>query len=224
MQHELLTSQKNELFQIIQEMGLYPTDFQWTKVASRYTPERSAQALVFRDTRFRFEMDRTLADCDIIRCSPGKTQHTDVDGVGSWTEHARGFRQWLQRLRRETEALDLWEQLSQSQLGPGVSADPEGGNGAFTVAEAKQITAGVEAMREYLATECAEEDGAQEAINEKLDYLVGAANRQGRMDWVHTCLGALTSLGITLTLTPEHGTKLMALLKGAVSGVVKLLT
>ena len=224
MQHELLRSQRNELFRWVQDAGFDPNDFKWMAWEDEDDSALGPTLLYRGPERFFFRFERTSDGAYWVTYSPTAGQvvaHTIVPS--DWKDQLGYVGVWLEHLKRELREPDLWRQLAESQIGPGVSADPEGGNRAFTVAEAKQITAGVEAMREYLATECPEAAEVLEPVNETLGHIAEAANRQGRIDWLNMCIGALFSTGIDRLLTPEHGTKLMELLKGSVSGIVTLL-
>jgi hypothetical protein len=41
------------------------------------------------------------------------------------------------------------------------------------------------------------------ALDEKVDYLVSAAHRLGRKDWLNVCAGAILGYILTASLAPE---------------------
>lgn len=220
---EIMRSQKNEVLQAIKYSELDPFNFVWGKVLSQFEMNTTVPCLRYKDSEFSFTFDLHREDHYAIY-SPGGENVVDHQEPSSWVGQIGVVYDWLGNLKREMNEPDMWEQLSQFQLEASVSVDPAVENKPFTVQEVKQITLGVNRMREYLEMEFDGVENDHKLINEKLDYLIEAANRQGRRDWIHTCIGVLATLGAALGLTPEHGSKLMHFLKDAVSGVVKLLT
>ncbi len=61
-------------------------------------------------------------------------------------------------------------------------------------------------------------------IDQKLDYLTEAAERQGRKDWYHTAIGVLITFGSALGLDQTQDKKLWSLFKETISGVIRLLS
>jgi hypothetical protein len=60
-------------------------------------------------------------------------------------------------------------------------------------------------------------------IGEKLDYLLAAAKRQGRKDWLHTSIGVIFTLATALAFSPEQAKTIWNILKVALSGIIQLL-
>lgn len=215
---KLRRSQRNELFEVIRESGLDPADFMWDFVMLGHDCP-AVPSLRHRSSQFFF----TFEEYEDGMYSPGCSRMGDVLAPVRWNTWVQQFRCWLEELKGETQEPDLWEQLSQSQIGLDFSADSEADNRPFTGAEAKQITAGIKKMQEYLATECPEVAGFGDEINEKLGYLTKAVGRLGRIDWANACIGALVGVGFDRLLTHDHGRRLMEILKWTVDGIVRLL-
>jgi len=219
--YELLQSQKNKLLEIIKYKELDPFNFEWVTLPSKFG-RSFVPSLQYKGTSYHFTFDWNDGDRHSIY-SPGCSNLVDSLYAGSWDKRKDHFESWLYYLEREVEEPDLWEQLSQFRLEDQASPDPEIENLPFTVYEAQQITTGINRMRAYLEAEFDTVEYDHDLINQKLDYLIDAAKRQGRKDWFHTCIGILVSLGSALGLSPEHGSKLMHILKETVNGVVRLL-
>jgi hypothetical protein len=67
------------------------------------------------------------------------------------------------------------------------------------------------------------DEAQNQTINEKLDYLIDAAKRQGRKDWLHTCIGVFVGLAANLALQPDQANHMWHIIKSAISGIVHFL-
>jgi len=220
---DIMQSQKNQVLQIIKKMELDPFDFEWGKCSSEFGQQVTRPCLKYKDTKFFFIFDTYLEGEPYAIYSPGKEKIIDKEFPGSWDGQLKNVWNWLHYLKREINEPDYWAQLSKFQLRGAVSLAPEVENLPFTVQEVKQVTSGVNRIREYLKTEFVGIESDHKLINEKLDYLIDAVNRQGRKDWIHTCIGVLVTVGTAIGLKPEQFSRMFQLLKEAVSGVVRLL-
>ncbi len=93
------------------------------------------------------------------------------------------------------------------------------------VQQFEQIQTGITQIKQFLLTNTqASNDQKQiDLINLKMDYLINAAKRQGRIDWLHTCVGVIVTLSTSLALAPEQTKAIWAILKEALIGIVLLL-
>ena len=129
---------------------------------------------------------------------------------------------WLKYLKREIEQADLWAELSKYQLPPGERLSNDIGNAPFSIGQVDAIAEGLGKVRSYLEAEFNPNEEQQKLVNEKPDYLLGAAKRQGGKDWLHTAIGVIFTLAIGLC-TPKQAKMLWTILKVAVSGIIQLL-
>lgn len=220
---DLLRSQRNQILDLIKNLELDPFNFKWGEYPSQFNRDATVAQLTYNGTEFHYVFDMQRGE-HYAFFSPGRDKLFDQEYPGSWELQFGKVYDWLTYVKREIEEPDLWHDLGQYRLPPGTSLDPETENRAFSVAEVKQLKAGIGNLRKYL--EC-EFDGVEDdlkIIHEKLDYLCEAAERQGRKDWFHTCIGVLFTLGSAIGLNQAQGQKLWALLKDTVLGVVRLLT
>jgi len=224
----LLTSQKNQVLRLVKDSGLDPFNFEWSEILSERSivPELfsgdTVSMIEYKDSDFCYVFDFKNGK-HYAEFSPGKETQTEHQFPGNWDLQIAYVEKWLNYLNREISEPDLWASLANSRLDCTLNIDPQEDNKPFTFTEVNQITTGVNEMRQYLESEFSDVKNANEIIGNKLDYLVDAAKRQGRKDWLHTCIGVLASLGTALGLTNEHGTRLFQILKSAVTGIVRLL-
>ena len=158
-------------FQLIEQAPLYPT-------------------LTYTLSEFYFQFGPSH-----VAFSPGEeAQRQQIDRL-NWVGKSTFLRNWLTYLKREIDAPDLWGSLSQEQ--ELLSIEPaEAVNTPFTADEQVQIKSAIEEIRVYIIStySLAEEPPAK--INRKLDYLIDASTRLGRIDWKNLFVGALISLAL----------------------------
>lgn len=223
---QLLTSQKNQLLEIIRDDQLDPFNFEWKDRRVRYpgysTGTYIIPTLEFKGTDYFYGFDKR-DDGHEARFSPGQDTYTEHVLAGSWENQIYHFHLWLQHLKREIHSPDMWARLSQYNL-PTDSADYASvENQQFTTGEVRQLQDGLKRMRSYLESEFDFSEIQINIVNEKLDYLLEAAKRQGKKDWLHTAIGAIFSLSVSLALAPEQATRIWGILRESIRGVVKLL-
>ena len=86
-----------------------------------------------------------------------------------------------------------------------------------------QIVRGIDLIKTYLIAEIKIDSDQKKETNERLDYLIEAAKRQGRKDWIHTAIGVIFTLAVSLSLSPEQAKSIWGLLKSTMSGIIKFL-
>ena len=103
------------------------------------------------------------------------------------------MQQWIAFVKQEHEAPDLWEELRRQReliLGERVENTP------FSDQEQEQLAAHLNETRENVRTTFELEPGEYELIESRLEYLVEASQRVGRVDWRHLLTGSFLSLVI----------------------------
>ena len=58
---------------------------------------------------------------------------------------------------------------------------------------------------------------------DSLTHLVAAAKRQGRRDWLHTCIGVIVTIATAVGLAPNEVRAIWAIVKTSLSGIVPLI-
>lgn len=224
----LLTSQKNELLEMINRSSLEPSQFEWAEVRSRRSPSvgRDEPVLVpilkVKGTEYFFVFEVEDGK-PVALYSPGRDRVVQYELTRSWDNQESSFGDWLYCLTRELQQPDLWEQLSRYRLAGDETLTVADVNTQFTFPEVQQIHGGIENIRAYLSGNVEDYRHKQADVDEKLDYLIGAAKRQGRKDWFHTAVGVLCGISASLSLDPQKGKAMWELLKAAVEGMVRLL-
>ena len=202
MDQQLLTSQKNQVFERVQQAGLDPTRFEWSK--SSETGIVSSELRV-KDAPyfFRFEWQATgLGHRRVSRLCPGPDTREVVLEPYDWESQLIHVRQWLTLLRREIEAPDLWE-LANQQVELFRRPWEVQDNSPFNAEEQDQIA---RTLRELAGavqetTELSREQ--KDATTEVLQHLEQAAKREGRRDWFFMLGGVVLGWAANAGISPQ---------------------
>ena len=220
---ELMRSQKNELLEIIKTFELESFNFKWSMDKDIF--ERQIQTLRYKDTSYYFAINISR-DTFTCLCSPGEEKIHESTVQYKWENARYDFRQWLYYLEREISQPDLWEELEKIKVFDDIEFESESENTMqqFTYQETMQIENGINEVRKYLI-EVVENDKEQsKIINEKLDYLIHASKRMGRMDWKNVFVGAFVNIATSIGLNQEQGQVIITLFLNTVSGIMKFIS
>ena len=133
---------------------------------------------------------------------PGLERPEDRQPPSDWNGQSTYVRVWLMNLKREYEAPDLWSELRRQQALVGGEL-PEIENTPFTPDEQAQIQAHLKEAKAYIRQAYELPDEQYRAIEARLDYLVDASRRLGRIDWRNALVGAFLGAVVQATLSPE---------------------
>ncbi len=106
----LLTSQKNDVFELIQAAGLSHDQFEFSMVRNPFPNFNEATMLAYKGTKYYFVF-QTARGAPHSRFSPGNETLEEIDFPGSWPLLKENFARWLTYLKRETAVDDKWAKL-----------------------------------------------------------------------------------------------------------------
>jgi hypothetical protein len=208
----LKKTEKSEIFLLVQESGLNPTDFTWTDERSNECEGIEAvqfmiSVLTHRPTEYFCEFGGYR-----IQYSPGRQQRVQSERHhSSWADKRGAAQLWLAELRKEVDAPDLWASIGQEKALSTAAASADLDNRLFTAAEQSLIATKLDEIKAYLLEGQQFAADQAEAIEREFAYLKESAERMGRKDWLNILLGGLFGLAVTLALDPEKARELMRL-------------
>jgi hypothetical protein len=221
----LLRWQGNEVFQLIQETGLDPSQFSWERVRQG---NAEISRLVPKETSFHFDFGdaydsnkrRWLWECRWVPIADRRVEmqvQSDAwPGVLVWVQ------EWLTVLTKEISAPDLWAALaSESQL-VRTAAGPFDDNAPFTTPEEIRVAQVIHELKEHLLRTVELSADQLKFIEARLGHLEDAAGRLGRKDWTTLAMGALTSIIIGTALPPDSARELFSLAGRLLSWIVEV--
>jgi hypothetical protein len=212
----LLQSQRNAILSMIVDAGFKRSDFHWGATDGAFSgwPETDVPCLFHTATGFfcafaLAPIDRAVQYATGVRTGdhvivvgPGRESPREQHSYLSWDNAVLYIRQWLEHLRREIDAPDLWSlpDVGQSLTALAGSSQP---NDPFAPGEVARI-------QQSLADARAEIEALGDVTHEQLEQVVGhlehlaqASERFGRKDWVNLLLGATVSLVVQTAMPPD---------------------
>lgn len=195
MNNKLLQTQKNAVLAILQESGVNPLEFKF-KEPGKVEP---FTVLSHISSAYWFKFGQ-----EIVSFSPAEETHDEFVSNLTWEEKILWLRHWLVNLKREVQAPDMWAALAQEREMLG--AEPAGGvNTPFSAEEQAQAKRAIEEIRVYITTTYTLDPKPLAEVNRKLDYLIDAATRLGRIDWKNIFWGTLFGVAAQHLLSSGPG-------------------
>jgi hypothetical protein len=164
------------------------------------------QRLVHQTSGYFFQFD-------VNRQRPWTEHWPGTDGLivhqypGTWDGQLNYCEEWLGRVRVEVESPDLWASVAAERLL--VRSTDDDDNDRFTAEEVRGLAAGIDEISHFLDATVATDQEHQRFVEDRLDYLKAAADRQGRRDWLHTAVGVLVSIIVQVALPADAARELM---------------
>lgn len=219
--HKLLKAQKNQVFDAIKTDGLDPFNFTWKEVPSAHDITLTVPRLEYGDGEFFFQFDMARgAQWSLF--SPGINTYQETAYPGNWKLQMANVIDWVIALKDEVDEVDHWAELEHHKfevsdnLIAGVINEP------FSVSQADQIQIGLLKVRSHLEQYTKQSEEHAEFVIEQLDYLSDATRRQGKRDWLHTCMGVIMSISASLALAPDESKEIWEIIKVTLNGILQL--
>ncbi len=209
----LLRTQRNEVFTILEQAQLDPAEFEWTELTKIRIPgcidEGIVSVLVHRPTGFRFEFD--LRDRDMFWCTfapalDAPERHAQAAG---WAG-VRGYvNMWAASLGCELDAPDLWAGVIRgNELGSAASRVPDGEE--LDDAARRAAVNAVGAVERFLESHLTSQGAQAALIRGELQYLRESTEKMDKKAWMHTLVGVLFTIVVSLALAPDQARALFA--------------
>jgi hypothetical protein len=219
--HELLKSQKNDVFEFIKRAGLEPANFSWTDIHIR-GKGKIFPRLNYLDGNYYFVFG-LRDEGHFCLFSPAAEQTLQGVVTGSWAYQMNYFNMWLNYLEREIKAPDLWAEMGKYKTSVSLALPEQLLNEPISASEAEEIAEKMGILADMIEKQfqlTAEQD---KFVRNKLNYLAEAAKRQRSSDWIYTSIGVFISIATALTLSPERGKELWLLFKSILGGFIHLI-
>ncbi len=209
---KLLISQKDQLFDLIEKIGLSPSQFEFEESISRLGAKQKATTLILKnsDYFFSFESDPNSPSSHFAILCPGSDSHTERTKTRHWNWQINIFSTWLRDLKKEINSPNKWDRLTTeiSRIGIVIENDDD----KFTVQEYEDLkermiilkkgTSSIGLLEEQVTT-----------INTKLDHLTELAKEMNKFDWKGLFIGTVISIVIQLGISVENAESLWTLIK-----------
>ncbi len=185
---------RNEVYEAVQAAGLRPEEFLWDDGADDicFRHPSSGAHFVFGGNPGNYVTSYRAGD----DTGPELSSH-------SWQALMRRVALWLAAVEHDIETPDLWDQLrGQTELLAGTS-DAALENTPFTPDERNEVVSQLNEVRKFVKSEYVLSELQLTGLDSKLAYLVEAAGRLGRKDWLNACIGAMFGWFLVAALPPD---------------------
>ena len=123
---------------------------------------------------------------------------------------------WLNEVKRDLEIPDLWAELRREAELLGGASNAVDENTPFTPEQQKEIAGRLQELVEYARRTYSLSEPEMQILSAKVDYLVGAADRIGRIDWRNAFAGVILGFILTAALSPESARHIVLTLLRAI--------
>lgn len=223
--YKLLKTQKNEVFQILQEEGLEPANFYWAEEPSISDSDVFVFCLYYRGSQFYFQFDffrnlqwrnsndPKLTTSHYCEFSPGDDVLVKRENPGSWELQKNYVRFWTLYLSREIDAPDLWGEMEKYKTSVSLALPEQLLNEPIPANEAEKISEQLSSLADKIEKQFELTNEQNQFVRSKLNYLAEAAKRQRSMDWAHTLIGVSVTIAMGLALAPDQAKELWELMR-----------
>lgn len=206
---KLLKSQTNELFKVIESSGFSPNQFE---IFNEEEYDNRFE-IAFKGTDYNFYLKESTNYRDRINVHfcPGQTSYESKYVIGTWAEVPILFFRWLEYLRREISAPDLWERF-QAMITEVSYKNDYSDDRRFTAREYEELSLRLNLLGEKIA-QSGLDVTAQKVIMNKLNDIESLAKDLNKYDWFNLLIGTLMSIMIQLHVTQDNANFVWSLVK-----------
>tara|TARA_R110000751_G_C13768092_1_gene479886 strand:- start:586 stop:1236 length:651 start_codon:yes stop_codon:yes gene_type:complete len=211
---KLLTSQKDNIYMLIQGYGLAPSQFE---IRESETISNTSTRIEFKNTEFFLDFIPIANRNDfLLKYSPGRELYINKSGlIKTFSETRTHIKQWLESIVREIEAPDYWGKLDSEINNIQIASAFD--NSKFTINEFSKLSGNIEILKSRI-TEIPLLKEQNEQIILQLDNLKTQAEKLGKFDWTNLFIGTIMSIIIQLNVNKENANALWQLIRNIFSG------
>lgn len=220
----LLQSQKNQIYDLIQKNEMEPNDFKFDHILSTTLHSTKVQRLKHLSSDFYFIFDKPSGrviggrNREMVRYSPAVDDERVSKYIENWTAVTVEFIRWLHYLKREIEAPDHWSDRQQEEF----NKKWLNSNTQFTEQEKILVDSGLDAVKQYLIEHVSNDEKVVQDIQENVEYLKHASKHAGRRDWMFIFIGLFVNKLAEWALNPQSWQTLVRVLVSGMEAVKSL--
>lgn len=209
---KLMTSQKDSIFDAIEDYELSPSQFELKEIQSKFVPGQIATYLTFKnsDFFFLFETSQLSNASHYALFSPGTEAFHETENTRVWKSQFVCFLRWLSNLVREIAAPNKWDRFQKEieSLDIAFKNDED----KFSASEYNDLQQKITLLKSRIITIGLSTEQS-DAINSKLDHLTDLAINMNKFDWKGLFIGTIISIIIQLSVTPDNAKSLWEMIK-----------
>lgn len=217
----LMTSQLDELFKLIESSSLKPAEFEQQMRSGEWAGSVYSRVptLVHVPSESFFAFMEHPWGGHNVYYSPGEESKSKHIGELEWKSVKAYFAGWLDSVKRETSAQDLWRALENEPRTTFHAAQTQD-NTPFRLQEQQRIAATMDdVLREVRRTQSLSKIQT-DIIVSAVEDLKAASARVGRKDWFMILIGTFASVIMGAVITPPEVRALLSTSVSALTWVV----
>lgn len=219
----LLTSQKDEIYDIIEINDFSPSQFEIYLSQSlnptKYSDKGTIISLKKSEFSFRLEgTDHNIFTLFTILC-PGEKSFKQTKSASSWIQQKSFFTQWLGFLKRELTTPNKWERL-QNEMNQ-INASYDESVDKFSAQEYEELKHKMNQLKLGIKSIGLLPEQIT-IINAKIDHLTELALTMNKFDWKGLFIGTIVNLSMALSFSNEARTAFWGLIKIVLSPIILL--
>jgi hypothetical protein len=207
----LLKLQQNQVLEAIKLHDLDPLQFHWEVVpSSLHQRSDVAVSKLTHSSGFYFIFNSTRDNQLWFVRSPGVQGRVEEGTSQKWPQQLVSLHEWLDILKSEVSAPDLWAALrDEVAIVEAAAGDIE--NRKFDQVEQAKIQASIADLKRLFLEKNNVTAHQLEFFSSQMQYLSESSSRVGRKDWLMLALSTLVSVVVALSLPPESSRYLLSL-------------
>jgi len=187
----LSRSQRNDILDMIRRHTLDPVDFRWSEKTER---EEVTEILAHPSTGAYFEFGLWQHGGFWLAWWPSLSLSRQHTSAKNWLVALEIVSGWLNAVRADHEAPDLWGELAKERVIPAAAHSTEYEE-KFSSAELTQLEAALADIERFIAATQPLDPPAKQQVQQRFAYLLDAA-RQGtrKVDWLNIFVGVIVGM------------------------------
>lgn len=223
--YKLLNTQKNEVFQILQEENLECVNFSWDVnyiQESRGIEDNEISRLDYLEGEYYFEFACYDKEGERGYCefSPGEKLRIQMEEAFSWQQQKNLVKLWAINLKKEISAPDLWAEIEKYRATLQPVSNEQLVNEPIPAYEVEEISSKLRLLADKIEKQFKLNEEQNQFVRSKLDYLADAAKRQPRRDWENIFIAVVINIAFQLALEPTKAQQLWQLVKSIIGGFI----
>lgn len=212
---KLLKSQKDEIFDLIENQGLSPTIFYFDEINDL----NGNTVLKTKEWGFFFVFSEGSRGGHHSYFCPGRETYDETSYPGSWILQKSNIKNWIVYIKREINTPDKWDSLKNELDSMDIPEFKD--NSKFTYQEYEIIEGKINYFKEKI-NKIDKLEGKVDVIDQKLDHLLDLAKSLNKRDWKDLFVGFFMNLIVQLSIDKETGKLLWEYIKSMFSSLIAI--
>lgn len=209
----LLRAQKNDIFKILEQAGLNPSDFRWGEVTVhgeiRLWHDQSGYFIEFSYWKKQ--------ECYFITCSPSKQLAEQSFQLNIWDAVLNVVKIWALCLKKEIDTPDLWAQMEKYTAYLSVPPTEDLPDEPISAVDATEIEDRLWLFADKVEKQFNLAEGERKVLRHQMGVLIGIAKRSSKKAFLYSAFGVIAGIAMSLAMSPEQAKALWQLLHDTLS-------